>query len=339
MMTSAFLAAMILGQAAQPTLPTVVSRIGFGSCLHQDRAQTVWDGVLGYRPDVFVFLGDNIYASQEGDDIAEMYRRQAAQPGFQLLLQRTPVLATWDDHDFGKNDAGVEWTGKTLANQLFDEFWKIPAEERAVPGVYARRMLGPEGKRIQVILLDTRYFRSPLKREGDRYVAVTDAGVTMLGEAQWAWLEGVLREPADLRIVASSVQVVPEDHRFEKWANFPAERQRLFDLVKTTGAEGVIFVSGDRHLAEISMTDGGVGYPLYDLTASAMNMSRTDWRMQEPNRWRVGTMNYGNNFGTIEVDWSQADPEIRLQIRDERGAVVVQQALRRSWLKPGRING
>src|ERR671935_24702 len=69
-------------------------------------------------------------------------------------------------------------------------------------------LLGPEGKPLQVILLDTRYFRSPVKRSGRTVVPNTDPGATILGPAQWEWLERQLREPADLRLIGSSIQVV-----------------------------------------------------------------------------------------------------------------------------------
>jgi alkaline phosphatase D len=144
-----------------------------------------------------------------------------------------------------------------------------------------------------------------------------------------------LRQPAEVRILTSSIQVVPEDHGWEKWMNMPRERQRLFDLIRDTRATGVLAISGDRHLAELSVMDAGIGYPLYDLTSSGLNQAEPRWRAQEVNRHRVATMNYGNNFGLILIDWNQEDPLIRLQIRDEEGDVILQQKILLSWLQPG----
>ena len=92
----------------------------------------------------------------------------------------------------------------------------------------------------------------------------------MLGDTQWAWLEQQLIVPARLRIFVSSIQVVAQDHGFEKWMNFPLERERLYKLLKDTKAARVVALSGDRHLAELSMMDAGLGYPLYDLTSSGL---------------------------------------------------------------------
>ena len=172
-------------------------------------------------------------------------------------------------------------------------------------------------------MLDTRYFRSsplkkktPVTRGEGPYEPNPDPTTTMLGEDQWRWLEEQLRRPAEVRLIASSIQVVAEDHGWEKWMNLPHERERLYRLIRETGAEGVVFLSGDRHLAELSMMDGGAGYPFYDLTSSGLNQAAKSWRPQEVNRHRVATMNWGDNFGLITIDWDRPDPRISLQIRD-----------------------
>jgi alkaline phosphatase D len=203
-------------------------------------------------------------------------------------------------------------------------------------------VFGPPGKRVQIILLDTRYFRSKLKKGDKRVMGVlpylpnTDKGATFLGEAQWKWLRTQLEVPAEVRLLVSSIQLVPEDHPFEKWTNIPAERQRLFKLLRDTKAAGVIVLSGDRHLAELSRMDAGLGYPLFDLTSSGLNQGNKRWRALEPNRHRVATMNVGNNFGLIEIEWSRADPLIRLQVRDEVGDITIQQKIPLSRLQPGK---
>ncbi|MCA9444667.1 MAG: alkaline phosphatase D family protein, partial [Candidatus Omnitrophica bacterium] len=167
---------------------------------------------------------------------------------------------------------------------------------------------------------------------GGSYVPDYDPASTMLGEAQWAWLEEQLKVPADLRIIASSVQVIANRHRFEKWGNFPLERQRLFDLIKKTKANGVVIVSGDRHTAEIDRIEDEVGYPLFDVTSSSLNLGHP-WR-SEINEHRVGGMYFDDNFGMIDIDWSQEDPLIRLQVLDGSGEVAIQQRVRLNDLWP-----
>jgi alkaline phosphatase D len=193
---------------------------------------------------------------------------------------------------------------------------------------------------VQIILLDTRFFRGPLVRRAIRfpgegpYEENPDRSATMLGDEQWAWLREQLRAPADVRIIASSIQVVAEHHNWEKWMNLPHERQLLFDLISDAGAEGVLFVSGDRHQAELSMMDAGIGYPIYDLTCSSLNMSRQG-PIVEINPRRVSEVYPDHNFGLITLDWEPADPLITLEVRDEEGVTRIRHELRLSTLRAG----
>jgi alkaline phosphatase D len=336
------------GAAAQspPAPEPSVRRIAFGSCLGQDGVQPIWDQVLKTRPDVFVFLGDNVYA--DTTDMVELkaaYAKLAAQPGFQRLKKATRVVATWDDHDYGLNDAGGELPSKEQSKQVFLDFWGVPKDSprRERDGVYHSEVFGPPGRRVQFVLLDTRYNRSPLVFkenkadliDGGRYLRNTDPSATILGAAQWAWFEEQLRVPAQIRVIASSIQVVDEDYGGETWANFPLERKKLFGLLwRSTGS---LFISGDRHFAELSMMDGEAGYPIYDLTASSLNWSEHVFRMIERNRHRIGVVNRGDNFGLIEIDWERKDPLLRLKIVDEDGDLLLQHKVELSVLRESNL--
>jgi alkaline phosphatase D len=330
--------------AAQGEAP--LRRIAFGSCAHQAKPQPVWDAVVGLRPDVFLFLGDNIYA--DTTDMAVMKRKYdqfAAVPGFQRLQQTCKILATWDDHDYGKDDAGYEYGPKKESQKLFLDFFGVPenSPRRQQEGVYHAESYGPPGQRVQLILLDTRTFRTPLKKKAEKavngegpYIPDETETADMLGAAQWKWLEDQLKQPADLRIIASSVQVIAQDHGWEKWANMPRQREKLFQLIASTKAKGIVFLSGDRHLAELSLMPRAVSYPLYDLTASGLTEANRRFRPFEPNQHRVATMNWGNHFGFITIDWYAADPIVRLQIRDDAGEVTIQQKVLLSTIHPNR---
>lgn len=320
---------------------SVLSRIAFGSCADEKRPQPIWSAVRAAKPDLFIFLGDNVYA--DTSDMAQLraaYAKLAAVREFAALRKETPILATWDDHDYGRNDAGAEFEAKAASQEVFLDFFGEPADSqrRGTPGIYDARVIGPEGKRVQVILLDTRYFRGPLERwpEGERprgqgpYIATEDTTRTMLGEAQWKWLEAQLEVPAELRIIASSIQFVADQHHWEKWANFPHERKRMLGLIERTGADGVVFISGDRHLGEISVMSGSAPYPIFDVTSSSLTHSLSP--REEPNRHRVGGLVFAENFGLIEVDWSAADPSVTMQLRDETGATVATRRVQLSTL-------
>ena len=340
-------------RAAEP----VLSRVAFGSCAKENQPQPIWDAVVDTQPQAFLFIGDNIYADTKDMDVLRAkYRLLGEQPGYKKLKAACPVLATWDDHDFGADDSGADYPLRRESQQVFLDFFDAPPDDvrRKRDGVYSAQVFGPEGKRVQLILLDTRYFRSPLQTgyepgergEGRRgkYLPSTDPSATLLGEAQWTWLAEQLKTPAEVRLIASSIQVIPDDHGWEKWGNFPRERERLFRLIRDTKASGVVLLSGDRHLAEISRLraddPAGVAYPLYDVTSSSLNapsgnQTRAGTRFaNEINSHRLGNVYFEVNFGTIQIDWDQPDPVIRAQVRDATGDVVLQQRFGLSTLRP-----
>ncbi len=323
--------------AAQEPSGEPLTRIAFGSCAQQGRPQPIWDAVMREKPELFIFLGDNIYADTTDPAVMRRkYAQLAARPGFAKLRARCRILATWDDHDYGQNDAGAEYPMKRLSKQIFLDFWNIPADSprRTREGVYDATVIGPPGKRVQVILLDTRWFRSPLKKAPREepadghpgpYVPNDDPQATMLGAPQWTWLEQQLRTPAELRLLCSSIQVIPNEHRYEKWGNLPRERERLFELIRRTKAGGVIILSGDRHMAELSRLPAQVvGYPLYELTSSALNQ-RTPWT-NEINRYRIGCVYREPNFGLLRIDWGAG--VVTLEIHGEDGALRIRQRVR-----------
>jgi alkaline phosphatase D len=339
---AALVAAVFLSLGAGDAKQQPLSRIAFGSCSDQKKQQPVWDAVLRFKPDIFVFLGDNIYA--DTDDMGKLkaeYSRFARVEGFEALRKSTRILATWDDHDYGLPDGGAEFAQKAESKEIFLDFFGEPKDSprRKRPGVYDAQIIGPPGKRIQFILLDARYNRSPLKKAAffDRakgpYRPNTDPDSTLLGEEQWRFLEAELQKPAEIRFLCSSIQFVADDHGFEKWGNFPHERQRLIELITKLKVSGLIILSGDRHLGELSSMDAGIGYLLYDLTSSGLNQAIYNLRPLEHNDRRIGTVSRVNNFGAILVDWGRPNPRITLQIQDEEGDVRLAQKLDLSELQ------
>jgi alkaline phosphatase D len=123
----------------------------------------------------------------------------------------------------------------------------------------------------------------------------------MLGQAQWQWLEQQLREPADLRFIVSGVQVVVEGHGWEGWNNFPLEQEKLRQLIQSTRAKGVVFLSGDRHIGALYKSPSANSYPLYELTSSGMTHAWQTAKEAGPNR--IGDLVTQNHFALIELDW------------------------------------
>lgn len=300
-----------------------IGRIVFGSCLDPTLPHPILTTVAARSPDVFLMTGDNVYAdASSAEELERAYAVLGRSQSYAELARESLVLATWDDHDYGVNDGGREYPLKGDSKRVMLDFFGVPADapRRQRPGNYDAVVLGPSGQRVQVILLDTRWFRDPLIAAGGarRYLPHPEPGPTVLGEAQWAWLEEQLRVPAELRLLVTSIQLITVDHAFESWGLFPAERQRMFDLVGRTKAEGVVVLTGDRHRGELACARSEqIGYPLVEVTASSFNRPSVS---TESNRFRIAPVNpYGDpNFGEIDIRWEPA-PRMRIALRDATG--------------------
>lgn len=305
-----------------PDPAKVLTRIGFGSCLDQKKPQPIWTDIIKDKPDLFLMLGDNIYGDAsppEMQALFDAYRMQAVQPELAAARAAMPFLATWDDHDFGKNDAGGTFAGKRVAADAFFAFWQRSREPGRADAMYYSRTYGEPGKRVQIIMLDTRFDRSDLTRKSadfphwGPYGPDADPTKQMLGADQWTWLEQQLKEPADIRILVSSIQVLAEGHGFERWGNFPRERERLLKLIADSGANGVIMISGDRHHAAIYAAPGG-RYRLVEATSSALNISYGLGSSKDARLPPLTSDIYsGENYGTIDIDWAARTVDLRIK--------------------------
>ena len=325
--------------AANPALSadTVLTRIAFGSCVNENRDMKFWDVVAAQRPQAFLLIGDNVYGDTRptnGADIptlAASYRKLSSRVEFDRFRRSVPMMTAWDDHDYGANDAGGAFAFKEWAEKIYENYWSSSDEVKSRPGVYESRIVGPESKRVQFIILDGRFFRSDLASMPYRdpgpslgwYIPNMDPNATMLGKAQWDWLAQELAKPADLRFIISSTQVITDAHNFEGWTNFPKERERLYGLLAEKGVNNAIFLTGDRHSGGFYRTNApGVSKPLWDFTSSSLNFAfgKGDGSEREPDPRRIGGFWGIPNFGQIDIDWETK--KVTMSLRKDDGSVI-----------------
>ncbi|XP_021835921.2 uncharacterized protein [Spinacia oleracea] len=353
--------------AAHVDTQAPVSRIAFGSCSHQTNPQIIWNAINKFNPQLFIWLGDNIYGDNKRPfrlfgkqrtfgpwrnvprfypssehEMQSKFNMAKNHPGYSRLRNHTKVIGTWDDHDYGLNDAGKEFAAKDTNQRLLLDFLDEPLDSprRKQAGVYTSYTFGPIGRQIKVILLDTRYYRDPLSIDG-----------SILGSSQWEWLEKQLYgPPTAITIIGSSVQVLSNHSAVtspfftvEGWGRFPKERKHLFQLINDSKRDGVLFISGDVHFAEIAQYNCATGYPLYDITSSGLTQSiegvvppslhflvrlmawclPTTARVVEQN-CRYKSCVYGQpNFGVIEVHWNSDPVFLKVEVRDINGSPVI----------------
>ncbi|QTN32448.1 alkaline phosphatase family protein [Akkermansiaceae bacterium] len=302
-------------QVAEIQADHAVGRIAFGSCLRKPDGAQILDKVLAYKPDLFIWLGDNIYADtlDQPARFDELYGRLGANPRFQKLSDTCPQLAIWDDHDYGADNSGMTYPLKEPSKLAFGKFWRVP-EKSAFwhrEGIYRAVEYGSAGQRVQVILLDGRWHLDQANpAEKGSY----------LGEAQWAWLGEVLERPAKVRVICSGVQVIKlngNGKNWEMWGHHPTERQRLFDLIGSTKAAGVVFISGDMHFGEIFKTTD-TAYPFHDITASGMDQIHGHAGKTQPGPEQIGSSLIKSlNFGGLVIDWEKS--VLQLEILNGEG--------------------
>jgi alkaline phosphatase D len=193
-------------------------------------------------------------------------------------------------------------------------------------GVYTSYVYGKAPHRVQLILMDLRWFRSHLKDDKDptTYLPEYSPSATMLGEEQWRWLEAELQKPAEVRVIGSSTQFLGAEHRFEKWANMPLEKDKLLKLIDRFKLKNTFVISGDMHFGEITRGFTPAGQEIVDLTSSGLN--RFQSAKPFPNSKRFGLYDTGPNFGLIGFDWAQQ--KVVLELRKLDGGVAFAHTLK-----------
>ena len=285
-------------------------KIGLGSCLDQDYPQPIWQSIKKEDLNYFIFLGDNVYGDTRYGSLRKMKsaydKQKKVLPDF---LNDISIFSIWDDHDFGINDGGADYRFKRRAQELYLDFWEITNDDDRSnrEGIYFSKNEIFFDKKFKFIFLDTRFFRSKLKGKKSNYIENIEPDATILGNAQWTWLENELKSDFDFLFIFSSIQIIAKDHRFEKWSNFPNERAKLFELLEQFNDKTILF-SGDRHRAGIYRKNG-----IIEVTSSSMNKPGSSF--SETDSYLIGKTYPQENYGVLEI----LENTIHIKIKDIKG--------------------
>ncbi|NRA46315.1 MAG: alkaline phosphatase family protein [Oligoflexales bacterium] len=217
---------LITGPSRRTYAAQSLNRICLGSCNDQDLSQEFWPKIAQRNPDLWVWLGDNIYADYASPEERQVeYFALQRNRYYESFAETVPMVGIWDDHDFAYDNSDGNYQDKDQSQEAFCNFLRLPSQHilRSSQGIYQSFVYGGAGamdRRVHLILLDLRYFK-----EGDH----------LLGEGQWQWLANeLLTSPGDLIMIGSSIAVLSEFTGFglEGWASYKAERQRLFELLE-----------------------------------------------------------------------------------------------------------
>ena len=303
-------------------------KIGFGSCLKQNKDMPIFEAIKSDSFDLFLMLGDNVYGDSQTEDLKELksaYKKQ--KENFNNMGLNLPFEAIWDDHDYGLNDGGKNYPFKEQAKELFLDFWDIPLDDvrRSRKGLYYDLLKSADEKDVHIIFLDTRTFRDKLMPTDDRgapgkerYIPNLDRSLTMLGEDQWNWLRKKLAEPSDYKIIVTSIQFLAIGHGWESWNNLPHERERLMNMIDNSGLDNIVVLSGDRHRGGLYQLKTNNGKTITEITSSSLNSAFPN--AEETGPLRIGGTFVDENYGALYIHTTENT--MTASLKNIRGEIV-----------------
>jgi alkaline phosphatase D len=291
----------------------------------------IFEKIASKNPDIMIWGGDNIYLREaDWDSKTGIYHRNTHTRSIkeiQPLLAKTQNFAIWDDHDFGPNDSDRSFYNKYATQQAFKDFWANKTygiDPNQKEGIFSTFNWGD----AQFFLLDNRFFRSPNdKKTGEK---------TILGNQQLAWLVDALSaSTAPFKIIVIGGQVVNMAQVYENYSNYTDEKNKLIKEITDNKIKGVLFLSGDRHFAELSKMDRENTYPLYDWTVSPFTSGAvSNEALKENNIYRVaGSSFFTNNFGLISFSGNKENRQMKLTLFDKEGVVLWEKVILRKELE------
>jgi alkaline phosphatase D len=312
-------------------------RIAVGSCFYvneprYDRPGNPYGGdyqilaaIARTRPDAMLWLGDNAYYREVDYTRAGMlhrYTHTRSFPELQPLLGSVHHYAIWDDHDYGPNDSDRSWFLKETAREVFQLFWgNLTFGMGSDPGITTMFRWGD----VEFFLLDDRYYRTPnRRRSGPRRI---------LGPEQLEWLiDALTYSSAPFKFVAIGGQVLNPRPEFETYSRIsPNERQELLDRITAENISGVVFLTGDRHITELTKIDRAGHYPLYDLTVSPLTAGPHTEGTINPAAI-PGTFVNQRNFAVLDFSGRRTDRSMKITVFDTNGRELWTRTIRAAEL-------
>jgi alkaline phosphatase D len=278
------------------------ARVALLSCM-DDRlkkvADVMWPQVMAQKPDAMLLIGDNVYADSPlvdtpAKDLWKRYVETRQELKLYYADALIPLVATWDDHDYGRNDGDSNYAFKNESAEVFFAFFpqKLGSTELVRgPGVSSWW----NAFHVNFALLDDRSFRTPNKQD--------QPGATHFGPEQEQWLQKQMSESTKPVLLVSGDQFFGGYHPFESYeGSHPLSfKERMVEWKKSPVP--LLFLSGDRHLTEIMNIEAEVlGYPTYEITSSGVHAKVfADALTRNPNPRRLVGAAGKYNYSILEI--------------------------------------
>ena len=270
-------------------------RFAFGSCMADYRPQgDIWQQMVALNPDVIFLVGDNVYTNNISPITAPdfMWMRYVSTRGALNLFrsrQLIPVIAVWDDHDYGMSNGDLSYPHKEESLSIFKTFFASnDTENFYMPDIGAASFFSIFG--YNFFLLDDRTFRTPQGSSPEWH----------FGEAQSRWLLNNLVSKDYAFLISGDQFFGGYIHKDSFQGRHPERFVDFLAELKASEAK-VIFMSGDRHFTEImEIHEELLGYQTYEFTSSPMHSSYRSLPRRNPLRI-AGKASEKNNFMLIEA--------------------------------------
>lgn len=301
---------------AKKTNPgAALQKVAFVCCNSNPTEPSSWENLSKTHPDLIVFAGNTVHSVRlDEKPLHRQYQKLDQNPAYRVLRETTPILATWDDLDYGLRFGDSNYPDRTESRNHFLNYWapeKIQ-EQRNEKGVEDAVIVGPKGQRIQIIMLDVRFYASAWKEAPGKpqtFEKNWSPSASLLGGPQWQWLSKQLKKPAEFRIIVSPLQVGANTSAPNRWGLLPLQRQQLFDTIRNANAKNTIILSGNRNFGSFAKVDLKNFGPLYDMTVGPLNGPTSP---PEEDFHYIGKPLQESNFGLLEMDWKKRKAVLRL---------------------------
>lgn len=287
----------------------------FGSCAYLNdppydrpgepygRGTEIFRFMASSGADFMVWGGDNVYlreadfSSRSG--IWYRYAHDRATPDLQPLLAAMHHYATWDDHDYGPNNANHTFEFKDESLAVFQAYWANPSwGEPDNPGVYGKFYWGD----AVFFMMDSRYHRDEATLDADG-----SGRRSVWGARQLEWLKQSLLHAKTLRHYAFKfivtggqvLQTTADSPPSETHELYRDEREELIDFIERHDLTGIVFLTGDVHHSALYRRRVGDRRFVYELTSSPLTSRSWNAAASAKGKDRalvpgtiVGTQNY-----------------------------------------------
>lgn len=279
------------------------ARIAIMSCMNDSKAarSQIWPSAEVADLDYMFFIGDNVYGDSlmsHGPAILwNRYVQARKNIPYYRWKNLKPVIAVWDDHDFGKNNADGNYKHKSVNLQTFKTFFAQEPDGSTLFNGHANSWYF-QAFGQNFTFFDNRFYRGLTNTAGNK---------GFLGIEQIDWMsKAISSRPRPTWIMQGAPMFGRVQKSCSYQGNAPQEMDYFLRKVRSWGVP-TIFAGGDLHYTEISSIDKSLlGYNSFELISSSMHSNTKTAFYDNPNPQLKGYLK--ENFLVLEQTGGAGNP-------------------------------